>query len=141
MGYHGNRLAKSIIAGKLFILKVLWMCKVSSKSVRSHFPYLRKNPWFSLTTALKINDLFLPVGPIGYFIAMFLLLSNESWAVFAADLCWLVSKKQLLSLKWKQLSIVTACSLFLDFLKTKKINAHRPQSVLKLLIFQCADFC
>ena len=37
----------------------------------------------------KINDLFLPRGPTGCFIAMFLLLSNEGWAVFAADLCWL----------------------------------------------------
>ena len=31
------------------------MCKVLSKLVRSHFPNLRKNPRFSLTTAL--NDL------------------------------------------------------------------------------------
>ena len=54
MGYHGNRLAKkSIITGKLFILKVLWMCKVLSKSVRSHFANLRKNPQFFLTTALN----------------------------------------------------------------------------------------
>ena len=29
------------------------MCKVSSKSVRSHFPNLSKNPRFSLTTALN----------------------------------------------------------------------------------------
>ena len=30
------------------------MCKVSSKSVISHFPNLRKNPLFSLTTALNV---------------------------------------------------------------------------------------
>ena len=35
------------------------MCKVSSKSVRSHFPNLRKNPRFSLTTALNLHDSFI----------------------------------------------------------------------------------
>ena len=64
MGYHGNRLVKkSIISGKLFILKVLWMCKVSSKSVKLHFPNLRKNPWFSLTTALKPSKPFVVLNP------------------------------------------------------------------------------
>ena len=37
------------------------MCKVSSKSVRSHFPNLSKNPRFSLTTAHKMQD---PVGDV-----------------------------------------------------------------------------
>ena len=44
-------LKKSKISGKSFILKVLWMCKVSPKSVRSYFPNLGQNlnfPWLWL---------------------------------------------------------------------------------------------
>ena len=35
----------------------------------------------------KINDVFLPGGPMNYFIIMFLLLSNEGLAFFARDFC------------------------------------------------------